>query len=183
MATTHAFVGLSLAAATASVAPQFAVPAAAGGAAGGIFPDLDVLATHRRTLHFPAYYAGLAVAALVVAAAIPTTVTVGAATFLVAAAVHSASDALGGGPEAKPWESTSTRGVYLHARRRWLRARGWIRYDGSPEDFALGAIFALPALLVYDGGIRALALVGVATSLLYTVFREEIGEFAARWED
>ena len=183
MATTHGFVGLAIAAAIALAAPELAVPAAIGGLAGGVFPDFDMWAAHRRTLHFPAYYSALAVPAAALAVVRPSPATVGAATFLTAAAVHSASDALGGSPDAKPWETASTKGVYLHARQRWLRARNWIRYDGSPEDFALGALFAVPGLLVFDGPIDALVVAGLAGSLLYTAFREEIGEFSTRWEE
>jgi hypothetical protein len=183
MATTHGFVGLALASLTVLVAPSLAVPAAVGGLAGGIFPDFDMWLVHRRTLHFPAYYSVLGVAALGVAAVWPSPVTAGAAAFVVAAAVHSASDVLGGSPEAKPWEATSSKGVYLHAKRRWLRARRVIRYDGSPEDFAIGAAFAVPGLVLYDGPIAAAVVVGLLGSMLYTVFREEIGEFSTRWED
>ena len=51
MATTHGFVGLAVAAAVATVSPELAVPAAIGGIAGGIAPDLDVLAAHRANIY------------------------------------------------------------------------------------------------------------------------------------
>ena len=182
MATTHGFVGLALASVTVFVAPDLAVPAAVGGIFGGIFPDLDVAAEHRRTLHFPAYYSVLAVPALLVAAIATGPVTVAVACFLLAAAVHSASDVLGGTPEVRPWEPTSTRSVYLHARRRWLQARHWVRYDGAPEDFALAAAFAVPGIVLYDGVVAGLAVIGLVVSFAYTLFRKEIGRIVARWE-
>lgn len=181
MVTTHAFVGLALASAVAAVAPEFAVAAAVGGAAGGVFPDLDLVGAHRKTLHFPVYYTVLAVPAAVAAALAPSTATVAAALFLVSAAVHSASDAFGGGLELKPWEGTSDRAVYVHPTRTWVRPRQWIRYDGSPEDFVLGALFAVPALVTYGGTVRTAVVVALVTSLVYTVLRKRIVEYAPEW--
>lgn len=181
MATTHAFVGLALASAVAAVAPELAVPAAVGGAAGGLFPDLDLAGAHRKTLHFPVYYSVLAVPAVAWAAFAPSALSVGAALFLVSAAVHSASDMFGGGLELKPWEGTSNRAVYVHPTRTWIRPRRWVRYDGSPEDFVIGALFAVPALLTFDGRVRSLVLAALAGSLVYTLLRKRIVEWAPEW--
>ncbi|MXR22163.1 metal-dependent hydrolase, partial [Halobacterium sp. PCN9] len=79
MATTHALVGLAIAAVVSLVAPEFGMIAAAAGIAGGVFPDLDLYAGHRRTLHFPVYYAVATVPAVAVALLAPGTWTVGAA--------------------------------------------------------------------------------------------------------
>lgn len=182
MATTHGFVGLALAAAVAVVAPEFAVPAAVGGIAGGIVPDLDVAAEHRRTLHFPVYYSVAALVAAVVALVAPVPATVGIATFLSAAAIHAVSDVVGGTPSATPWEADSEHAVYLHASGRWLPAKRWIRYDGAPEDFLIGAAVALPGIVLFEGPIRQLAILGLVVSLVYTVLRRPIGYFATRWE-
>ncbi len=179
MATTHGFVGLAIAAAVAVIAPELAVAAAIGGIAGGIFPDLDVLAEHRRTLHFPGYYTMVALPALGLAYVVTDVVTVSIATFLVAAAVHSLGDALGGTPSAVPWESDLDHAVYLHAADRWLPAKRWVRYDGAPEDFVAGVVFAVPALVIFDGAIRYLAVTGIVVSLVYTAFRRPIGHAVA----
>jgi hypothetical protein len=181
MVTTHAFVGLALASAVAVAAPEFAVAAAVGGAAGGVFPDLDLLAAHRKTLHFPVYYSVLSLPAAAVAAVAPGPVTVAAALFLVSAAVHSASDAFGGGLELKPWEGTSDRAVFVHVTSTWIRPRRLVRYDGSPVDFALGALVSLPALATFDGRIRTAVVVALVTSLVYTVVRKRIVELAPEW--
>jgi hypothetical protein len=169
MGTTHAFVGLTMAAGVAIVAPEVAVPAAIGGLAGGIFPDLDLFMDHRRTLHFPIYYWIAAVPAAGVALAAPTTLSVGVALFAISAAIHSASDVLGGGLERRPWVGTPDKGVYLHPTRRWVRPKQWIRYDGAPEDLVLASLLAVPGLLTYGGGIRAVVLASLAISAIYTV--------------
>lgn len=182
MATTHGFVGLALTTVVAAFAPELAVPAAAGGIAGGIFPDLDVAAEHRRTLHFPGYYTIGSLPAVGFATVAPGPVTVGVATFLLAAAVHSVSDVIGGTPSAVPWESEREHAVYFHASGRWLPAKRWVRYDGAPEDFFLGAAFALPSLVLFEGTIRRLVFVGLGVSLVYSLFRRPIGRIAARWE-
>lgn len=175
MATTHAFVGLALAAMVAAAAPEFAVPVAIAGIAGGIFPDLDVFADHRKTLHFPVYYGLAAAVTFPLAALLSNPLTVGITVFLAAAAVHAVSDTIGAGPELQPWAVESDRAVYVHAIGRWARPRRWIRYDGAPEDFLLGAGFAIPGLLVFGSPIRELVAVGLAVSLVYALFRKPIG--------
>ncbi|WP_435334942.1 metal-dependent hydrolase [Haloarchaeobius sp. TZWWS8] len=174
MATTHAFVGLLLAVLVNLVAPEFGLVAAAAGLAGGTFPDLDLAAVHRKTLHFPIWYSVATVPAVAVAVLAPGPWTVGTAVFLAAAAIHSASDALGGGLELRPWEATSQQAVYVHPLKRWARPRRLIRYDGAPEDFVVGAAFAVPGLLVFGGRIRQLVLAGLAVSLFYTLIRKTL---------
>ncbi len=182
MATTHAFVGLAVAAALVvavpTLAPVVVLAAAVGALAGGVFPDLDLAATHRRTLHFPVAYWVVAVPAVGAGVVAPGPVTVGAATFLLSAAIHSSSDVIGGGLETRPWLGTSDKAVYVHVQGRWLAPKQWIRYDGSPEDFAVGAAFAAPGLLVFDGEVRLAVLAMLGASLLYTVFRKKLVEVA-----
>jgi hypothetical protein len=163
MATTHALAGMALASVATLLAPEFAPVAVAAAAAGGVFPDFDMPGRHRRTLHFPVYYSIVALALLAVALVVPTPVTVALAAFVGAAALHSASDVLGGGLELRPWERTSDRAVYDHYRGRWLRPRRWVRYDGAPEDVALAGLLAVPTL----------ALAGGATSIQATAFSVE----------
>jgi len=181
MATTHAFVGLALASAYAVLGGEYAAVAAAAALAGGIFPDLDLVAEHRKTLHFPEYYAMLAVGAVAVAVVATGPATVAAAAFLVSAAVHAASDALGGGLEARPWLAESDRGVFLHRRGRWAPPRRLVRYDGAPEDLAVGVAFALPGLVVFDGWIRRVALAGVAVSVVYVALRKHLPALEERY--
>jgi len=183
MATTHAFLGLLLAAGVATVAPEFALPAAVGGVAGGILPDLDVAGAHRRTLHFPVLSWVPAVPAVGFALFAPGPWTVGAALFFLAAALHAGSDVIGGGLEPRPWEGTSEKAVYVHPLGRWLAPRQWIRYDGAPEDFLVGLALALPALAVYgDGPVRSAVYAGLALSLVYTLVRRRIVDVVPeRW--
>lgn len=178
MATTHAFVGLAIAAAVATVAPEYALPAAVGAVVGGLFPDLDLLATHRRSLHFPVLYWVPTLPAVGIALAAPSPLSVGAALFLVTAAAHSTSDVIGGGLEPRPWEGTSDRAVYAHLSGRWLAPRQWIRYDGAPEDLVLATLLAVPALVVFEGRIRAAVVAGLVASALYTLVRKRIVEWA-----
>lgn len=182
MATTHAAVGLLLAAPVALVAPELAIPAAVGGLAGGLFPDLDLfVGTHRKTLHYPAYYWLLAVPALAVAVVVPAASTVAFALFVLAAAVHSVSDVFGAGLETRPWEATSERAVYLHPQSRWLAPRRLIRYDGAPEDLATAALVAVPGLLLFDDRIRLVVLVGLAVSVAYVAVRKRLPASVLEW--
>jgi hypothetical protein len=183
MATTHALAGLLLAIPLAVVAPEFAVAAAIAAIAGGLFPDVDMPGVHRRTLHFPVYYAIAAAIAGLVALLVPTSATVSAALFLGSAALHSLSDALGGGLELRPWEGSSERAVYSHYHRRWLRPRRWIRYDGAPEDAVLGVLLAVPSLLVFEGSVELVVVGAVALGLGYAAIRRPMVEWTQRVVD
>ena len=176
MATTHALAGVALAVLAGVLFPESAagtslLPVAAA-AVGGLFPDFDLYAGHRRTLHFPVYFSVAAAVAVAVAVAVPATPTAAAALFLLAAALHSAMDALGGGLELKPWLGTSDRAVYSHYHGRWIRPRRWIRYDGAPEDLLAAGAFALPALYALDGVAETAVLAALGVSAGYVLLRK-----------
>lgn len=166
MATTHVLAGVVLAAAVSLPGADVGLAPVVAAAFGGLFPDLDLYAGHRRTLHYPVYFSAAAVAAAVAAVLVPSTVTLAVALFLAAAALHSVMDVAGGGLELKPWRGTSDRAVYDHHRGRWLAPRRWVRYDGAPEDLLLAAALALPALAVFDGyvDLGVTAVLGVSTA-------------------
>ena len=174
MATTHALAGVAVAALVALVAPEQAGVALAAAFVGGLFPDLDLYAGHRKTLHFPVCYWPLALVAGVLAAIATGPATVGLACFLLAAALHSAMDVLGGGLELRPWEATSERAVYNHFAGRWHRPRRWVRYDGAPEDALLGLVLAVPALLVAGTAMRWLVGGTLCLSVGYVLVRRRV---------
>lgn len=172
MATTHALVGIAIAAAAALAVPEITVLGIVAAAAGGVFPDLDLYAGHRQTLHYPVYFALLAVPAVLLAAVLATPVAWALVLFLVAAAAHSIMDAAGGGLELRPWRGRSERAVYSHYHGRWLRPRRWIRYDGAPEDLGFGAVVAAPTLLAFDGPVALVVWGLLAVSVVYTLVRK-----------
>ncbi|MFC7045799.1 metal-dependent hydrolase [Halobacteriaceae archaeon GCM10025711] len=180
MATTHALAGVALATVALFVAPDLSPVAVAAAAAGGIFPDLDLYAGHRKTLHFPVYYPVAAAGALAIAVVMPTTVTIAAGFFLLAAAVHSVMDIFGGGLELKPWLGQSDRAVYSHFGDTWLAPQRWVRYDGAPEDFMLGVLFAAPALVTFDGPLQTAIVAVLAVSGVYSLLRKRMVT-AAEW--
>ncbi|WP_158055524.1 metal-dependent hydrolase [Halorussus halophilus] len=180
MNTTHAAMGVTLAAPLVAVAPELAPIAALAGFAGGVFPDFDmVVGEHRRTLHFPVYYslAAVVAGAAVFVAPIPTSTGVAATFFLLSAALHSITDAAGGGLELRPWEPSDERGVYLHPAKRWVAPRRWIRWDGAPEDLLLAVVLSVPGLLLFDQRIRTLTVLGLGVSVVYTAFRKRLPEW------
>ncbi|MFB6132489.1 MAG: metal-dependent hydrolase [Halanaeroarchaeum sp.] len=178
MATTHALTGVAIAALLSLVAPDVSLATVAAAAAGGVFPDLDLYAGHRRTLHYPVYSGVGAVLAAGIAFLEPSTLTLAGALFLAAAAMHSAMDALGGGLELRPWLGTSDRAVYSHFHGRWIAPRRWIRYDGAPEDLGLATVMAVPALVVFDGVILAGVLGLLAVSAAYVLVRKPMVRIA-----
>ncbi|AFZ73541.1 hypothetical protein [Natronobacterium gregoryi] len=181
MATTHVFVALAAVTPVAVAVPEFSLPLAVGAIIGGLAPDLDMVLEHRRTLHFPVLGLAIAVPAVVFAVAVPSSLTAAAGAFTVAAWLHAASDALGGSPEMDPWSGSTDRAVYDHVRGRWIQPRRWIRYDGSPEDAALAAVLAIPALVVFDGWIAVLVFGAVVLSLGYALVRRRLVGWLPEW--
>ncbi|WP_089789547.1 hypothetical protein [Natronobacterium haloterrestre] len=180
MATTHALWGMLLAVPVLAVAPEHAPAAFLAGLVGGLAPDLDLYAGHRKTLHYPVYASIAAGSALAIAALSPSTWTIGAAVGLAAAALHAVTDALGGGLELRPWEGTSDRAVYSHFHGRWLRPRRLVRYDGAPEDLALAGVAAVPVATA-GGDAVATVVVGLfAASAVYVVLRKRLAALAER---
>jgi len=178
MLPTHAIVGLALATPLAFVAPEFATAALTGGLLGGIFPDLDLYAGHRRTLHYPTVYPLLALAAVVLAVVVSTPTTVALAFFLIGAAAHCRMDRFGGGLELRPWEGTSDRAVYDHVRGRWRRPKRVIRYDGAPEDFALASLLGIPLMVVLPSPFRWIVLALLAIGGVYALLRRRLATLA-----
>lgn len=174
MATTHAFAGAAVAVALARVAPELTPVAVAAALVGGLFPDFDLYAGHRRTLHYPVLYWIPASGATTMAVLWPEPTTVAAAAFVLSAALHSAMDALGGGLELRPWQGTSERAVYDHYRGCWVRPRRWVRYDGAPEDVLLGGLFAVPVVPAVDGTLGLIVAGAVGVSVTYALVRKWI---------
>ncbi|WP_128906498.1 metal-dependent hydrolase [Halorubrum amylolyticum] len=179
MLPTHVLGGMLLATPLVRVAPELAPIGFVAGFLGGLFPDLDMYVGHRKTLHFPVYYGLFAALALLAALVAPSTATVGAALFLLGAAVHSAADMYGGGLELRPWEGNSDRAVYDHYRGRWIAPRRLVRYDGAVEDLALSVGLSIPLLYLVNGRLRQIVLGTLAVAVAYTVVRRHLADVAA----
>ena len=178
MLPTHALAGMALAVPLATVSPTYAAVGAVAGFLGGVFPDLDMYAHHRKTLHYPIYATVLAVVVALVAMASTSTATVAAAFFLMAAAFHAVTDVLGCGIELRPWEETSDHAVYDHFHGRWRSPRRLVRYDGSPGDLFLAMLCSLPLFFVFDGAIHGLVIVTLVVAIVYTVCRRRLADLA-----
>lgn len=180
MATTHVLWGMALALPVLVIAPEFASAALAAGLVGGLLPDLDLYAGHRKALHYPVYASltTIPTVALVLAAPSPTTVALAVA--LAASALHAVTDVLGGGLELRPWQEGSERAVYSHYHGRWIRPRRVVRYDGAPEDLALAGIVAVPLVGTGDGRIIAVTAALLSVSIVYVLLRKSLATLAER---
>ncbi|WP_158855136.1 metal-dependent hydrolase [Halorhabdus sp. CUG00001] len=174
MLPTHALWGMVLALPVVWTAPEYAGIGLLAGFLGGVFPDLDMYVGHRKTLHYPVVYTGLAVPAVAVGIFVPSTLTIALAVGVTGAALHSRSDVYGGGLELRPWEGTSDRAVYDHYRGRWIGPRRWIGYDGSPSDLALSAVSAVPLLVITDGWLEVLVIASLGIAVVYTAVRRHL---------
>jgi hypothetical protein len=179
MATTHALVGLVAAALVGLVAPAHAPLALAAGFAGGLAPDLDLYAGHRRTLHFPVCAWPFVAVLFAAAATGGGPVAAAGAAFLLAAALHATMDVFGGGLELRPWQANSPRAVYNHLLGRWHSPRRWVRYDGAPEDVVLGAVVAVPAYLLAAGPLRRVVVATLVVSVGYAAVRRRVPALTA----
>ncbi|UIO99646.1 metal-dependent hydrolase [Halobaculum sp. CBA1158] len=185
MATTHVLAGVLVGVGLHAVAPgagagPTATTTVLAGGLGGLAPDFDLLGEHRKDLHFPAYGSLAALLAVVVAVAVPAPATLAAAAFLLAAALHAVSDAVGGDLELRPWEATGDRAVYEHLRGRWHGPHRWVRYDGAPEDFLLGVALAIPALATLSGPGRAVVAALLVVSAVYALVRRRLVDAGER---
>lgn len=178
MLPTHALVGLALAAPLALYAPELAPAALVGALVGGVFPDFDMYIGHRKTLHYPTLYPLAALPAAFLAVVWTTPVAVGVAFGLLASGVHCRMDVYGGGLELRPWEGTSERAVYDHARGEWVPPRRVVAYDGSPGDLALSALVGVPLLLVLEAPFRYVVAVALAVATVYVLLRRFLAELA-----
>ena len=180
MATTHALWGMAVALPVLAGEPTLAPVAFGAGLVGGLLPDLDLYAGHRKTLHYPVYAPLAAVPAVALAIATPSTVTVGVAVGLTAMALHAVTDAAGGGLELRPWLADSDRAVYSHYHGRWIRPRRWVRYDGAPEDLAVAGIATVSLAAVAGSAVTAVAVALLAVSAVYVLVRKPLATLAER---
>lgn len=178
MLPTHALVGMALAVPVALYAPEFAPAALLGGLVGGILPDLDLYAGHRRTLHYPTLYPLAAIPLGLAAVVWPTPWSVAAAFLLLGAAAHCRMDIYGGGLELRPWEGTSEKAVYDHVKGEWVRPRRLISYDGSRGDLALSAAVGVPLLVLLEGAFVAVVAAALAIATVYVVLRRFLADLA-----
>ena len=174
MTTTHALIGALVGAAVAPFAPGTTPAAVVVGFTGGAAPDVDLVATHRRSTHFPILGSAVAVALAAVAVGTGTLAATLLAVFAVAAAVHCLMDALAGGVETRPWEATSERAVYNHVGGYWVHPRRWVRYAGAPEDLLLAAGAALPLLVTTTGRMRTAIACVLAVSAGFVAVRRRL---------
>ena len=180
MLPTHVLAGMALALPLWAVNPELAPIGFIAGFLGGLLPDLDLYFGHRRTLHYPVYYSGLAAVAVPVALALPSTATVALAFVLLGAALHSVSDVLGAGLELRPWEGNSDRAVYSHYHGAWIRPRRLVRYDGAPEDLLLSGALVVPLVLVLGGWLQWLVVGTAGVALAYALLRRPLAVLAPR---
>ncbi|MXV63447.1 metal-dependent hydrolase [Natronorubrum sp. JWXQ-INN-674] len=178
MLPSHVFSGMILALPLVVVAPEFATVGLVAGFLGGLFPDLDLYAGHRKTLHYPVYYSVLAAGAVLVALLVPSPTTIAVTFFLLGAAVHCVADIFGGGLELRPWEGTSERAVYDHFHGRWIPPRRVIRYDGALEDLLLSTVLAVPLFVLVDGPLRFVVIGTLLVGCTYTVLRRRLATVA-----
>ncbi|GAB6877892.1 hypothetical protein JCM17823_01660 [Halorubrum gandharaense] len=179
MLPTHAVVGLLLGLPLAALNPELAPVALWAALLGGVVPDLDLYAGHRRTLHYPTGYALAALPAGVAALLAPSSaVALAAIAFLLGATAHCRMDRYGGGLELRPWEGTSERAVYDHVLGRWRRPKRWVRYDGSPGDLLLCGVAAAPLLLLLDGLLWVVVAGALGVAILYVTLRRWLAALA-----
>jgi hypothetical protein len=183
MTSTHAVAGATLGTVAAAFAPELGAPAILAGFVGGALPDLDLLATHRRTTHYPVVGTIAALGVTGVALAVGTTGALLVAVGALAAALHVLMDVFGGGVEPAPWRATSDRGVYDHVAGRWIPPRRWVRYAGAPEDLLLSVGLAVPALAATAGPVRGLLLATLACSTGFSIVRRRLAALSARLLD
>lgn len=178
MATTHALVGMAAGAMLAGLVPDHAPAIMLSGFLAGVVPDLDVYADHRRTLHAPVYGPAVAVVALGVAVLFPSVWTVALAATTVAIALHGIMDIGDGGLSLEPWAEDPDRAVYSRYHGRWFEPRGYVRYDGAPEDLLVALAVGGPLFGLTTGPLQSLVAGTLLCSAVYVLLRKRLVAFA-----
>lgn len=173
MVFTHILVGILLGAVFSSVYPEFAPLVVYAGGLGGLFPDLDMVFTHRRTLHYPVMFSAIAIGLGLLIGVFPHVVAALLFVGVAAAALHCLMDILGGGKEMRPWLEQDDRAVYNHVTGGWVRPRRLI-YDGSLKDLSIGVVSAAAAYYVLRPAFTLVLVVLVGFAVLYVVLRRWI---------
>ena len=151
---------------------------------GGLSPDLDLVARHRRTLHYPLVFPLITLVSFTLFLAMGLAAGLLSGILFGAAALHVLSDLLGGSAEQAPWDPATEFGVYNHVLDRWHRPRRVVQYSGSPGDFLLSAGFGIIVYLspettpITDGAI--ICLIGLAGG--YSIGRKQLSNLASYLE-
>lgn len=183
MALTHGLASLALVALATPVLSEYAGPPLLAAAFfGGLAPDLDLVAEHRKSLHFPVGYTLLAAIVTAWFAVSPSLAVLLAAVIVGAAALHAWSDVLAGSVEPAPWNPTTEQAVYNHALGGWHRPRRLVRYSGAPEDGLLAVGLAAVALLAPATGPTADAalLWSIVAAGAYVLARKRLTALRSR---
>lgn len=152
---------------------EYTVVAVYAGLLGGGFPDLDMVGTHRKTLHFPVGFSISTVVLSVLTVFFTQAVVVFLFVFSFAASVHCLMDILGGGKEMRPWRETDERAVYNHVSGAWIRPRR-IVYDGSIKDLSISIVSGGATLYLLDSEFTSLVVVLLVLGTVYTALRRWI---------
>lgn len=183
MATTHAFIGLLAGVASLPVTAKYAPAPSIMLAAfiGGLLPDLDLVITHRKTLHFPVIFPVAAFGLLTLSTLTGSQLLFVFGIAVASAGLHSITDIFGGGVGYEPWKQSSSKGVYNHVLGRWHRPKRLVRYSGASEDFWLAAGVAIPLILspTLGSSYQALLIGTLIASGLYTVSRRRLPRIAS----
>ena len=132
--------------------------------AGSVFPDIDILFSHRRTAHAPFVFL---ISSLIVYIISPLSFV-----FLFMCSLHSFIDILGS-KSMEPWKEESTnKSVYNHISEKWIVTETII-YDGSKEDFILSTILLIPIIILANNSdIIIFSILFYIIGLFYTIFRK-----------
>jgi hypothetical protein len=170
---THVLLGALIGAVYSLLASDYTTVAVFAGILGGGFPDLDMALTHRKSFHYPIISSVIAVIAGVLVVLVPSVWTVFLFFFLLAAAVHSVTDILGGGKEMRPWLEMDERAVYNHITDEWVRPRRII-YDGSIPDLAISVITAAVLFYLLPSSFDPLIATILGLGIVYAILRRWI---------
>lgn len=182
MLSTHGLIGLFLgylSVILSTLSPEYALIT---GFLGGIFPDIDLVKNHRKTLHFPIYYPlGLLTASFAYLLYTETALLY-IALFLSSATFHTLIDVFSGGLAPVKFKKPKKFPIYNHYQDKWIELKP-LTYDGSPTDFlvslTIGSIlvYTMNSLFVY------LAAILLIISTVYFTFRMRIHRLSLKLLD
>jgi hypothetical protein len=170
---THILVGILVSIAVADFSTLPIEYAVAVGGTGGLFPDIDMLFIHRKTLHYPVVFSILAPATATIYVLTTNGIAFYTMIFATAAAAHSLMDTLGGGKEMRPWRETDQRAVYNHVQQEWVEPLR-VFYDGSIPDLSIAIVSGVAIWHLLPSEYTLMVALLILLSIIYTLVRRVI---------
>lgn len=170
MTPNHMLTGLLLGYGVVFVNPEILLAASILGFFGGLFPDIDAVLEHRKTLHFPVYYTIFLMTLLVGYFFVGLPALLAISFFFLSASIHCITDYFVV-IEKDSNEESQNGVIYLHPFDKWVGPKPIIKYAGSPQDLLIGLLLGSVLLYISSGLIFWISVLTLILGVIFSFYR------------